>query len=56
MSGVAETVGRAFNSKKGTNQQVIHVLPERSKAWEYGQTYFAGANMEERRGNPSLCK
>jgi predicted Rossmann-fold nucleotide-binding protein len=52
VEGVGETVGRsidAASARQGYPSRVFHVLPRGESAWDYGQTFFAGNDMEERR-------
>ncbi|MFC1743165.1 hypothetical protein ACFL35_04160 [Candidatus Riflebacteria bacterium] len=52
VSGVGETIGRAFFSKKVLDTEetsIFHILPEGCGKVDYGTTFFAGANMYERR-------
>lgn len=52
VEGVGEAVGRSFFQTRraaGLEPSVFHVLPAGSEAWDYGATYFAGADMSERR-------
>lgn len=52
VEGVGEAVGRRFFQTRraaGLEPSVFHVLPEGSEVWDYGTTYFAGADMSERR-------
>jgi hypothetical protein len=52
VDGIGEAVGRSFfqvRRSSGKEPRVYHVLPEGEEAWDYGLTYFAGADMTERR-------
>lgn len=52
VSGVGETVGRAFYKERTERRQepgVFHVLPWGCARWDYGETLFAGRSMGERR-------
>jgi hypothetical protein len=52
VEGVGETVGRSFFQKRcvsGEEPRVYHVLPEGEPGWDYGETFFAGSDMTERR-------
>jgi hypothetical protein len=50
--GIGEAVGRSFFQTRrcaGQEPRVFHVLPEGEPAWDYGETFLAGADMTERR-------
>jgi predicted Rossmann-fold nucleotide-binding protein len=52
VEGVGETIGRSFFQARRTARQeprVYHVLPEGEEAWDYGDTFFAGSDMAQRR-------
>jgi uncharacterized protein (TIGR00725 family) len=52
VEGVGEATGRAFfRARHDADEEprVYHVLPEGEEAWDYGQTFFAGLNMAQRR-------
>jgi hypothetical protein len=52
VEGIGEAVGRSFfQARRDSGQEpcVYHVLPEGEPAWDYGETFFAGADMTERR-------
>jgi hypothetical protein len=52
VEGVGEATGRRFfraRCEAGQESRVFHVLPEGEDAWDYGETFFAGSNMAERR-------
>lgn len=52
VEGVGESVGRSFfNTRRNACQvpQVFHILPVGEATWDYGETLFAGTDMEERR-------
>lgn len=52
VQGVGESVGRSFHAERaglGETVRVFHVLPRGASTWDYGQTFFAGDDMEERR-------
>lgn len=52
VKGVGESVGRSFETSSaglGHPSRVFHVLPRGESTWDYGQTFFAGDDMEERR-------
>jgi hypothetical protein len=52
VEGIGEAVGRSFFQERshcGNEPRVYHVLPNGEQAWDYGETYFAGDNMSERR-------
>ena len=52
VEGAGETVGRSFyNLRSGSDSPrgVYHLLPHGHRSWDYGETLFAGADMEERR-------
>jgi SLOG-like protein len=52
VEGIGEAVGRSFFQARrdaGQEPRVYHVLPEGERAWDYGETLFAGCDMTERR-------
>ncbi len=52
VEGVGETTSRSFfQSRLETEQEprVYHVLPQGEESWDFGQTYFAGRDMTQRR-------
>jgi hypothetical protein len=52
VKGVGESVGRSFNAAStglGHPSRVFHVLPRGESTWDYGETLFAGDDMEQRR-------
>lgn len=52
VEGVGETVGRAFHEacrKVDRESRVYHVLPHGEPTWDYGETFFAGDDMSQRR-------
>lgn len=52
VEGIGEAIGRSyFQSVASAGRQpcVYHILPEGEVAWDYGETFFAGADMTERR-------
>jgi SLOG cluster4 family len=52
VEGIGEAVGRSFFKSRrdsGQDSSVYHVLPKGEKAWDYGETLFAGSDMTERR-------
>jgi len=52
VEGVGETVGRSFflaRTQAGREPRVYHLLPHGEEAWDYGETFFAGRDMAERR-------
>lgn len=52
VEGVGEAVGRSFFGARGSAsgpRGVYHVLPCGYPGWDYGETVFAGRDMEERR-------
>ena len=52
VSGVGEAIGRScFDARSQAfgHRGIFHVLPEGETAWDYGQTFFAGLDMGERR-------
>jgi len=52
VEGIGEAVGRSFvQARRGAGQdpRVYHVLPEGEPEWDYGETFFAGSDMTERR-------
>ncbi len=52
VEGSGEAVGRSYHAARlaaGAPGGVFHILPRGYPAWDYGQTLFAGANMQERR-------
>jgi SLOG-like protein len=52
VEGIGEAVGRSFFQTRVTAQlaaSVFHVLPIGEDAWDYGETFFAGSDMSERR-------
>lgn len=52
VEGIGEAVGRSFFGARcalGQDPRVYHVLPDGEEAWDYGETFFAGADMTERR-------
>lgn len=52
VSGIGEACGRSFHLHRQQLQlpmQVFHVLPQGMAAWDYGQTLYAGKDMQERR-------
>jgi hypothetical protein len=52
VEGVGETTGRSFfqaRREAGEEPRVYHLLPEGEEAWDYGETFFAGSDMTERR-------
>jgi hypothetical protein len=52
VEGIGEAVGRSFFEARrasGQEPRVFHVLPEGEEAWDYGETFFAGSDMTERR-------
>ena len=52
VEGVGEAVGRAFHAALGplrARDRVHHVLPVGAWDWDYGTTWYAGADMSERR-------
>jgi hypothetical protein len=52
VEGIGEAIGRSFFQARrqgGKEARVYHVLPNNEEAWDYGETYFAGSDMTERR-------
>jgi hypothetical protein len=52
VEGIGEAVGRRYFQAcraAGQEPRVYHVLPEGEEAWDYGQTFFAGSDMTQRR-------
>lgn len=52
VGGAGETTGRAFFASRresAVEPRIYHVLPQRYPSWDYGETLFAGRDMEERR-------
>jgi hypothetical protein len=52
VEGIGEAVGRSFFQTRcqfGSEPRVYHVLPNGEEAWNYGETFFAGSDMTERR-------
>jgi hypothetical protein len=52
VQGIGEATGRSFfraRCELGQDPCVYHLLPHGEDAWDYGQTFFAGADMRERR-------
>lgn len=52
VEAVGETTGRSFHNSRlamGKSTGVFHILPEGFDAWDYGETFFAGQDMHERR-------
>lgn len=52
VEGIGEAIGRNFFQARrdaGQEPRVYHVLPEGEPAWDYGETFFAGTDMTERR-------
>ncbi len=52
VSGIGEACGRSFYQHRQQLQlpaQVFHILPQGMAAWDYGQTLYAGKDMQERR-------
>lgn len=52
VSGIGEASGRSFYQRRQqlqVPQQVFHILPQGMAAWDYGQTLYAGKDMQERR-------
>jgi hypothetical protein len=52
VSGVGESVGRSFfvaRQKLSRSPGVYHILPRGEIGWDYGETFFSGSNMIERR-------
>jgi hypothetical protein len=52
VEGIGEGVGRSFFRARCAAEQeprVYHVLPEGEETWDYGETFFAGSDMVERR-------
>ncbi len=52
VEGVGEAAGRSFFNARLKCQQaplVYHVLPRGEEAWDYGETFWAGDDMTERR-------
>jgi hypothetical protein len=52
VEGIGEAVGRSFFQARrdaGQEPRVYHVLPAGEPAWDYGETFLAGADMTERR-------
>jgi hypothetical protein len=52
VEGIGEGVGRSFFQARcaaGQEPRVYHVLPKGEEKWDYGETWFAGSDMAERR-------
>ncbi len=52
VEGIGETVGRRFSvasARLGHSAKIFHVLPRGEATWDYGETLFAGDDMEQRR-------
>lgn len=52
VEGIGEAIGRSFFKTRcefGKEPRVYHVLPEGEPPWDYGETFFAGSDMSERR-------
>lgn len=52
VEGIGEAIGRSFfraRSESGRGSRVYRVLPIGEEEWDYGQTFFAGSDMAERR-------
>jgi predicted Rossmann-fold nucleotide-binding protein len=52
VEGIGEATGRSFyetRRKLGNEPRIYHVLPEGEEGWDYGETFFVGADMAERR-------
>jgi predicted Rossmann-fold nucleotide-binding protein len=52
VEGIGEAIGRSFYKARRESEQeprIYHVLPEGEEAWDYGETFFTGSDMTERR-------
>ncbi len=52
VEGIGEAIGRSFARARraaGQEPRVYHVLPEGEPPWDYGETFFAGSDMTQRR-------